>query len=108
MSRKIFLVSVAVITALLARAAQSWACAVCFGGADDSVTEGYNASVLFLMATPYLVGASIVSGLIWAYRRTRGERSEDDADGLPFNQEDSSRGVMLRQPMRVRRQWKRP
>jgi hypothetical protein len=91
MSRKIFLISVSFLTALLARAAQSWACAVCLGGANDSVTEGYNASVLFLMATPYLVGASIVGGLIWAYRRTRGEESDDDAAGLQFNQEDSSR-----------------
>ena len=93
MFRKKFFIAVTIIAAFLARAAQSWGCAVCFGGASDPVTEGYNASVLFLMATPYLVGASIVGGLIWTYRRglKRGEAAEDEPAGLILNQEDSGR-----------------
>ena len=92
MSRKIFLMAMA-ITALLARAAQSFACSVCLSGADDSVTEGYNASVLFLMATPYAVVAAIVSGLIFTYRRAAKRKQEADeaALTLPWEQEDSSR-----------------
>ena len=45
------------------------ACAVCLTGAgDDSVTEAFNLSVLFLMATPYAVVGGIVSCLIYVKR----------------------------------------
>jgi hypothetical protein len=45
------------------------ACAVCLTGAgDDSVTEAFNMSVLFLMATPYAVVGGIVSCLIYVKR----------------------------------------
>jgi hypothetical protein len=93
MSRKLFLIALAITTALLARSAQSFACAVCLSGASDSVTEGYNASVLFLMATPYLVVASIVGGLVFTYRRAlkRKERADEEALVLTWKQEDSSR-----------------
>ena len=93
MSRKFFLIALAITTALLARSAQSFACAVCLGGASDSVTEGYNASVLFLIATPYVVVASIVGGLIFTYRRAlkREEKADEEALVLSWKQEDSSR-----------------
>jgi hypothetical protein len=93
MFRRFFLICLAITTALLARAAQSFACAVCLGGAGDSVTEGYNASVLFLMATPYLVVASIVGGLIFTYRRAlkRNEKAGEEALVLSWKQEDSGR-----------------
>ena len=45
------------------------ACAVCITGASDPTTDAFNWSVLFLMATPYLVVGSIAVGLIFAYRR---------------------------------------
>jgi hypothetical protein len=93
MSRKLFLIALAITTALLARSAQSFACAVCLSGASDSVTEGYNASVLFLMATPYLVVASIVGGLVFTYRRAlkRNQKVDGEALVLTWKQEDSSR-----------------
>ena len=93
MIKRFFLIALAITTALLARAAQSFACAVCLSGASDSVTEGYNASVLFLMATPYVVVASIVGGLIFTYRRAlkRNEKASEEALVLPWKQEDSSR-----------------
>ena len=93
MSRRGFLILVMMTTALLARAAQSWACAVCLGGSSDSVTDGYNASVLFLMATPYLVVASIAGGLIFTYRRAlkRSEKAEEEALALTWKQEDNDR-----------------
>jgi len=75
MCKRFFLFSFTIGTAWLARAAQSWACAVCLGGSSDSATDGYNASVLFLMATPYLVVGSIVGALLFTYRRAR-KRSE--------------------------------
>ena len=93
MVRRFFLISLAITTALLARATRSFACAVCLSGAGDSVTEGYNASVLFLMATPYVVVASIVAGLIFTYRRAlkRNEKADGEALMLSWKQEDSSR-----------------
>ena len=80
---------------MLARAARSWACAVCLGGGSDSTIDGYNASVLFLMSTPYLVVGSIVGGLIYSYRRAL-KRSEKAGNEEPFaelawKQEDSGR-----------------
>ena len=68
------------------------ACAVCLGGADDSTIEGYNASVLFLMATPYLVLGSIVGALVLTYRRALKKRALAEA-GMPlaWNEEDSGK-----------------
>jgi len=80
---------------LLARTATSWACAVCLGGDSDSLTDGFNASVLFLMATPYLVVGSIVGGLIFTYRRALKKREKvetvEPIGQLAWNQEDSGR-----------------
>ena len=94
MFSKLFLMWNAAAAALLAYAAQAWACAVCLGDASDSAIDGYNASVLFLMSTPYLVVGSIVGGLIFTYRRARkrNEKTEAELIGqLEWNQEESSR-----------------
>jgi hypothetical protein len=55
--------------ALFARVALVRACAVCISGADGSVADAYDWSVLFLMMTPYLVIGSITGCLVYAYRR---------------------------------------
>jgi hypothetical protein len=95
MLRRIYLIISAIGVTLLARPATSWACAVCFGGDGDPLTEGFNASVLFLMATPYLVVGSIVGGLIFHYRRTLKQREKSEAlepiAHLAWNQEDGGR-----------------
>jgi len=95
MLRKIYFIIIAVGFTLLARAATTWACAVCLGSESDSLTDGFNASVLFLMATPYLVVGSIVCGLIFNYRRAlkKREKSEtlEPVGHLAWNQEDSGR-----------------
>jgi len=92
---KILSIVFTVATALMARAAVSWACAVCLTGSSDSAIDGYNASVLFLMATPYMVVGSIVGGLIFTYRRAlkRSKAAEEEAAvmQLTWNQEDSGR-----------------
>ena len=77
----------------LAQAASAVACAVCLSGADGGITEGYNASVLFLMATPYLVAASVALGLMIAYRRAlkRQREEENSVTHLELNQEENSR-----------------
>jgi hypothetical protein len=59
------------------------ACAVCLTGAgDDSVTEAFNWSVLFLMATPYTVVGAIVGCLIYV-KRGRVADSKTESDGEP-------------------------
>ena len=45
------------------------ACSVCLTGANDPTADAFNASVLFLMATPYAVVGSIGGGIFYAYRR---------------------------------------
>ncbi len=95
MFNKIVFVIIAATATLLVGATASWACSVCFGGTGDSVTDGFNASVLFLMATPYLVVGSIVGGLIFAYRRALKNRENVETAEpivhLDWHQEDGSR-----------------
>jgi hypothetical protein len=72
------------------------ACTVCAGGASDTTIQGYNASVLFLMATPYLVMGSIFGGIIFTYRRALKKRAEMAAIEQPivqlaWNQEEGRR-----------------
>ena len=58
------------------------ACAVCLTGAgDDSVTEAFNSSVLFLMAAPYAVVGVIVGCLMYMQRGKAAQtKSEPDAE----------------------------
>jgi hypothetical protein len=72
------------------------ACAVCLTGADGSVAEAYDWSVLFLMAAPYLVVGSIGGFLLFAYRRAAEDKSADEAVPqaalpAPWNQKESGR-----------------
>jgi hypothetical protein len=66
------------LTALIVNPLTIHACSVCITGANDSTADAFNWSVLFLMATPYLVVGSIAGGLFFAYRRavTKGEQAE--------------------------------
>jgi len=95
MLRKNLLIVLTIVAVLLKTHAPAWACAVCFGGEGDSTIEGYNASVLFLMATPYLVLGSIVGALFFTYRRALKKRALAEAAEagvqLAWNQEDSGR-----------------
>lgn len=95
MLRKIHFIMIAVGFTLFARTTTTWACAVCLGGDSDSLTDGINASVLFLMAMPYLVVGSIVGGLIFNYRRALKKREQAETlepiAHLAWNQEDSGR-----------------
>jgi len=56
---------------LLGSQAIAHACAVCLTGANDPTADAFNASVLFLMATPYAVVGTIGGGLYYAYRRKK-------------------------------------
>ena len=94
MPKRFFVIPPAIVVLFVAQAARVFACAVCLSGADDAITEGYNASVLFLLATPYAVGACIAVGLFFTYRRAlkRRQNSEEEAiNQLAWKQEESSR-----------------
>lgn len=95
MRRKIPFIVMATISMSLIATAASWGCSVCLTGTNDSVTDGFNASVLFLMSTPYLVVGSIVGGLLVAYRRALKKRAETEAAEpimhLGLHQEDGHR-----------------
>jgi hypothetical protein len=88
--------SVAGWAGTLAGACLANACAVCVtGGANDPSADGYNWSVLFLMATPYVVAGSVAGWLVYAYRRAAAKGEQSDAaepDGhLAWNQKESRR-----------------
>lgn len=80
---------------LLGLQAVAHACSVCMTGANDPTADAFNASVLFLMATPYAVVGSIGGGLFYAYRRKLAkhepQQSEQSIVPLGLNQEEIAR-----------------
>jgi hypothetical protein len=84
------------IANVIAAPALTHACAVCLSGAgEDPVTDAFNWSVLFLMATPYTVVGAIVGWLVYTKRRSAANvRSESDSERLaplPMIQKESER-----------------
>jgi hypothetical protein len=95
MKPKILLTFISAIVAPLAVAALTRACAVCVTGANDPTADAYNWSVLFLMATPYLVVGSIAGSLVYMYRRAVAKREQAEAERslvhLAWNHKESGR-----------------
>jgi len=94
MMKKILIVAAGLGASVFSSPVLTWACAVCFTGTGDAVTDGFNASVLFLMVTPYTVVGAIVGGLVFAYRRALRKRAQSDSEPLDhfaWMQEDSLR-----------------
>lgn len=95
MKQQILLALFGAWTALVDTPIIANACSVCLTGAGDPTTNAFNASVLFLMAMPYVVVGSIGGGLIFMYRRALKRREQ--AEGaqpvvhLTWNQEESGR-----------------
>ena len=94
MKQKLIL-TLSALVASLGNSRIAQACAVCITGANDPTAEAFNASVLFLMATPYLVVGSIAGGLYFVYRRALVKSAQDEAAAtaipLVWNQEASER-----------------
>jgi hypothetical protein len=69
------------------------ACAVCLTGANDPTAEAFNWSVLFMMASPYLVVGSVVGWLVYSHRRAAAKRGQAEAEQplvhAAWNQEES-------------------
>jgi predicted MFS family arabinose efflux permease len=73
----------AVLGSMLLAPSLAHACAVCLTGAgDDSVSDAFNWSVLFLMAAPYSVVAVIAGWLIYVKRRTEKVKTESGGELL--------------------------
>ena len=83
------------LTALIANPLTIQACSVCVTGAGDPTADAFNWSVLFLMATPYLVVGSIAGGLFLAYRRAVAKREQTETTEplvhLAWNDKESGR-----------------
>ncbi|MBM4262616.1 MAG: hypothetical protein FJ145_14445 [Deltaproteobacteria bacterium] len=91
MKAKVLGVACGVLVALAQRA---YACSVCITGENDPTAGGFNASVLFLLATPYLVFGTIGTVLFVAYRRAvakRDNESQETVAPIALNQEESAR-----------------
>ena len=72
------------------------ACAVCLGGAGDATTDAFKWSMVFLMAMPYMVAASIAGCLVYTYRRSAASEQRQEAVARPhaefaLYQEESAR-----------------
>ncbi len=78
MKRQILLALICAWTALVHLPIIAHTCSVCLTGADDPTADAFNASVLFLMATPYVVVGSIAGGLIFIYRRALKRREHTE------------------------------
>jgi hypothetical protein len=78
-SKRLFGISAA-LAMLAANPSIARACAVCVTGSNDAVSDAFNWSVLFLMATPYLVVGSIAGALFYAYRRTASKTEPHESE----------------------------
>lgn len=84
----------AVAVTIAHKASLAHACSVCITGENDPTAGGFNASVLFLLATPYLVFGTIGAVLFVAYRRAvakRDSESEEMTASIVLSQEESAR-----------------
>jgi heme/copper-type cytochrome/quinol oxidase subunit 2 len=80
MKRRILLGLLAAGAALMTSSSLATACAVCVTGANDPSAQAFNWSVLFLMASPYLVVGSVVGWLVYNYRRAAAKREPAEAE----------------------------
>ena len=95
MKQKLLLAVLTFVVALFELPVAALACSVCVTGANDPTADAFNASVFFLMSTPYLVVGSIAGALLFIYRRTAARREQGESEHtviqLALDQEDSGR-----------------
>jgi hypothetical protein len=96
MTRPAVFLAASVLAVSLIVPAVAHACAVCLTGAGtgDPLTEAFNWSVLFLMATPYAVVGSIAGWLFYAYRSAARKRGllNKEAPALRLAWDDKESG----------------
>ena len=95
MKPKILFGLISASTVLIYVPAIANACAVCWAGDGGPTADGFNWSVLFLMAAPYTVVGSIAGWFFYTYRRSAAKREKNEAVQplvhLSWNPEESGR-----------------
>jgi hypothetical protein len=95
MKEKMISQLLAIAAGVLADLSVARACSVCITGSNDPTAAAFNASVLFLMFTPYLVVGSIAGALFFVYRRAAAKSESaqltESIVALDLNQEASAR-----------------
>ncbi|MCH7959304.1 MAG: hypothetical protein IID08_04210 [Candidatus Hydrogenedentes bacterium] len=69
------------IMALVADAHRAWACAVCFGAADDAQTLGMNMAIATMLSVTGVVLGLIASVGVMVWRRTLALDAQHDETG---------------------------
>ena len=64
--------AIALLIAFL-QVAATWACSVCYGGAESPVIRGAEMSILFMMVLTYLTIGGGIIGFLFLLRRRRKE-----------------------------------
>lgn len=73
MDQRSILFAFSVAVAMVARVCSAYANGA---SADDAVSDAYNWGVLFLMAMPYAVMASVAGWVFYSYRRAAEKRGQ--------------------------------
>ena len=78
--------AVFVLALLLFSPPVAWPCSVCLSGlsGSDPLTDAFNWSVLFLMATPYTVVGSVAGWLVYTHRRAAAKKNGVFKNKTPF------------------------
>ena len=85
MLHRCFSFAFSVLASVVAFPMAVFACAVCVSGAaDDPLTDAFNWSVLFLMATPYTVVGSVAGWLVYTHRRAAAKKNGGFKKKTPF------------------------
>ena len=72
----------AAAAAMIYTSAMAHACSVCLTGDSGPVSDAYNWSILFLMATPYTVMGCVGTWLVYKYRKAAKQRLGDGEQPL--------------------------
>jgi heme/copper-type cytochrome/quinol oxidase subunit 2 len=96
MKRRIQIGAIAIGLVCVSLQSAAHACSVCIGGAaGDRLTDAFNWSVLFLMAMPYSILASVAGFFFYSYRRAArkagAETAKTPALNLAWTHKESGR-----------------
>lgn len=68
--KKVMAVLFVLVNVILLNPVVTYSCPGCKAALNGSVGRGFNFSILFLMAMPFLIVGAIAVGLIYAHRQT--------------------------------------
>lgn len=95
MTRKGLVIAATAVAALL-QGAPVWACATCFGAADDPQTKGMNMAIFTLMFVTYGLFLGMITAAFLIWRRNR--RKAAVAEGEESDADQTSQRAVAREP----------